>query len=57
MDADKVTELPWETRQAHEIVNLEGGKKEILLALAVIVVPNVILTAVLLGIILHNQIP
>ncbi|KAN0104362.1 hypothetical protein V8E51_010107 [Hyaloscypha variabilis] len=45
MDADKVTELPWETRQAHEIVNLEGGKKEILLALAVIVVPNVILTA------------
>ncbi|PMD22228.1 hypothetical protein NA56DRAFT_702582 [Hyaloscypha hepaticicola] len=57
MDADKVTELPWETQQTREIINLEGGKKKIILALAVIVAPNVILTAVLLGLILHNQVP
>jgi hypothetical protein len=57
MDADKVTELPWETQQTREIINLEGGRKKIILALAVIVAPNVILTAVLLGLILHNQVP
>jgi hypothetical protein len=56
MNADKVTELLWETRQTREIVNLKGGKKAILLALAVIVVPNVILTAILLGPILYNQV-
>jgi hypothetical protein len=57
MDANKVTELPWETQRTREIINLEGGKKKIILALAVIVAPNVILTAVLLGLILHNQVP
>jgi hypothetical protein len=57
MDADKVTELPWETRQTREIINLEGGKKNILLALAIIVTPNVILTAVILGLVFHYQVP
>ena len=56
MDADKVTELPWETQQTREIINLEGGRKKIILALAVIVAPNVILTTVLLGLILYNQV-
>ena len=56
IDAEKVTELPWETRQTQEKANLEGGKKDILLALAVIVAPNVILTTVLLGLILYNQV-
>jgi hypothetical protein len=37
--------------------DLQGGKKDILLSLAVIVIPVVILTAVLLGLITHNQVP
>jgi hypothetical protein len=40
-----------------ETTNLQGGKKDILFSVAVIVVPNVILTAVLLGLIIHNQVP
>jgi hypothetical protein len=61
MDACKVTELPpWEsreTRETRETVNLKGSNKHILLSLAVIVVPNVLLTAILLGLILHYQVP
>src|ERR1700693_647391 len=61
MDASKVTELPpWEsreTRETRERVNLKGSNKHILLSLAVIVVPNVLLTAILLGLIFHYQVP
>lgn len=51
MDASNNNESPWER------TNLQGGKKDILLSLAVIVIPMVILTAVLLGLITHNQVP
>jgi hypothetical protein len=37
--------------------DLQGGKNDILLSLAVIVIPMVILTAVLLGLIAYNQVP
>jgi len=40
-----------------ERINLQGAKKDILLSLAVIVIPMVLLTAVLLGLIAHNQVP
>jgi hypothetical protein len=36
---------------------LQGSKKDIFLSLAVISVPMVILAAVILGIIAHNQVP
>jgi hypothetical protein len=40
-----------------ERTNLQGGTKDIVLSLAVIVIPMVLLTAVLLGLIAHNQVP
>jgi hypothetical protein len=48
------TQLPLEGRT---LKNLQGGKNDILLTLAIIFVPNVILTAVLLSLIFHYQIP
>jgi ABC-type spermidine/putrescine transport system permease subunit I len=38
-------------------LNLQGAKKDILLSLAIIFVPNLILTAVLLGLVFHYQVP
>jgi len=52
MDASNGNELP-----PREIIDLQGGKKDILFSVAVIVVPMVILTALLLGLIIQNQVP
>jgi len=38
-------------------INPQGAKKDILLSLAIIFVPNLILTAVLLGLVFHYQVP
>ena len=40
-----------------ETINLQGARKDILLSLAIIFVPNVILTAILLGLVFHYQVP
>jgi hypothetical protein len=42
---------------AQRLVNLQGGRKDILLSLAIIFVPNLILTAILLGLVFHYQVP
>jgi hypothetical protein len=55
MNTNKINaQPPWGLRTPG---NLEGGKKDILLSLAIIFVPNVILTAVLLGLVFHYQVP
>ncbi|KAN0095511.1 hypothetical protein V8E51_016222 [Hyaloscypha variabilis] len=55
MNTNKINaQPPWGVRTPG---NLEGGKKDILLSLAIIFVPNVILTAVLLGLVFHYQVP
>ena len=40
-----------------ETINLQGARKDILLSLAIIFVPNVILNAILLGLVFHYQVP
>jgi hypothetical protein len=52
MDASNSNKLP-----PREITDLQGGKKDILFSVTIIVVPMVILTALLLGLIIQNQVP
>jgi hypothetical protein len=57
MSANNTNNLARKPLASRGTINLQEARKEILLSLAIIFVPNLIFTAILLGLVFHYQVP